>query len=54
MTREKISHKHTADKYQVPRRADESDGVHRRVLAADSLCLFLGGAGYEAITLSFS
>ena len=32
-----ISHKHPAEKYQVPRRADESDGVHRRVLAADSL-----------------
>ena len=34
---------HPADKY--PRRADESDGVHRRVLAADSLCFFFGGAG---------
>ena len=40
--------------WQVPRRADESDGVHRRVLADDSLCFFFRGAGYDAVTLSFS
>ena len=40
---------HPADKY--PRRADESDGVHRRVLAADSLCFFLAA---QARKLSLS
>ena len=31
---------HTTPGWQVRRRADESDGVHRRVLADDSLCFF--------------
>ena len=42
---------HPADKY--PRRADESDGVHRRVLAADSLC-FLLAAQARKLSLSAS
>ena len=42
---------HTTSGSQVPRRADESDGLHRRVLAADRLCFFLAA---QARKLSLS
>ena len=44
MRSEKSSISHNT-RWRVPRGADESDGVHRGVLAADSLFFLGGGAG---------